>query len=291
MAKTFLRKISDIKIVWISLLVGMTLSSIMYVSNWIMLIHLGEWLSTYNHLDISFYYYTPIITWILLTIFFLRLEKHYAFNKLNLKQYLIWLVVLVLVLSPAIRTIDILLDFGIKYLVGMTQVSPWKILNDVWLVVLSSTPWAFFKILIIAALVYFLKAEKQQRHTLAVKTIEGFHQVIDINQIRYLQSEGNYVHINTEHGLVKIRATLKSLETQLGSAFFRIHKSTIVGHLHVKQLKHWRNGEYLVVMTDDKPLTSIRSFKDSIDQIKDLMAKHFAPEKHPQLETVRPTLA
>ncbi len=262
----------------------------MFVSNWLMLIHQGEQLSAYKLIDISFYYFVPLITWISITFLFLKIQKYRSQEKQKLAAYVVWLFILAIIASPVIRTIDILLDFSIKYLIGMTQSSPWEVLNDVWLVVFSSIPWAFLKIVIIAILVFFLK-EKRQKHVLPVKTIEGFHQVLNIHTILYLQSKGNYVTIYTLEGPHKIRTTLKDLESQLGTYFFRIHKSTIINSMYVKQLKHWRNGEYLLIMEDSKPLTSSRSFTKAIDHIKRAMEEKMVVAKRPESETVRPSVA
>lgn len=281
---------SDKEVYLWSISIGLGLSLITFVSNWLGLIHKGESLTVYQLFDISFYYFTPLVSWALLTIIAMRFLEHWIRRKGSLKGKILKLVSIVILLSPFVRVFDILVDFSLKNLFGLMHESPFKILNDVWLVVVFSSPTAAFKILVIISIVYFLKRQINQSTKLTLRTTDGAYHVIAINIIMYMQADGNYLNLKTNEGTFRIRNTLKSLEPSLGNHFFRIHKSTIVNSSFIKQLKHWRNGEYLLVMVDEKPLTSSKSYKSSIDEIKNQLSTTDGVESHPNSATIHPTL-
>lgn len=274
-----------------SLWIGIGLAIVQFLTNWLGMIHRGESPSAYQLFDISFYYFTPMLSWTLLTVGILRLVNKKVVSKEYLRKHLLQVLVAVLLLSPLVRMFDILVDYTLKNMLGMVSASPFKVLNDVWLVVLFSTPTAAFKILVVITIVVVFHHRSSDRTKLTIRLGNGTYRVIELDSICYLQSEGNYLKIQTMDESFRTRMTLKSLEIRLGKGFYRIHKSTIVNYQHIKQLKHWRNGEYLLVMSDDKPLTSSKSYKTTIDQIKNLMVTKDEVVSNPKSATVRPTMA
>ena len=193
-------------------------------------------------------------------------------------------------ISPFIRIFDILIDFTIKYLLGMIAVSPFKVLKDVWMVVVFSAPFAVFKLLVIIAIVFYFQRQYLTQSYLTIRTSNGTYHQVNPTSIQYIQADGNYLILvgNEEY---RIRNTLKSIIPTLGNDFYRIHKSTVINRSFVKQLKHWRNGEYLIVMSDDKPLTSSKSYKHAISQLKDFMRTNSRVAVHPNSATIHPTVA
>ncbi len=274
-----------------SMWIGLGLAIVQFLSNWLGLIHQNDSPTAYQLFDISFYYFTPMLSWTMLTIGSIRLAKRGLLSQGFLRKNVILILVAVLLLSPLVRMFDILVDYSLKNVLGMVRSSPFKILNDVWLVVLFSTPTAAFKILVILAITYVFHRKDSNALTLTVRSGSGMYHMIEWASICYLQSEGNYLMVHTMDESYRIRMTLKSLEARLGEEFHRIHKSTIINRQHIKQLKHWRNGEYLVIMSDDKPLTSSKTYKAAIDQIKGRMAANNPAAGNPKSATVRPTIA
>ena len=61
---------------------------------------------------------------------------------------------------------------------------------------------------------------------------------IDINEIRFIESYGNYIHIYTSNEKVTTKQTLTDFEKQLPlKAFIRIHKTYIVAYRHIKYME------------------------------------------------------
>lgn len=170
----------------------------------------------------------------------------------------------------------------------MINVTPWEVLNDVWLVILSSSPWASFKIIIVGGIVYYFSKDQLNQNQLSFKTSDGGLVKIDSSAIMYCTSDGNYVNLHSSKGCYRVRVTLKSLQSKLGSSFSRIHKSTIINEQFIRELRHWRNGEYLLIMQDDKPLSSSKGYKAEIQLIK---RKMVAQSPDPSLDRVHPSFS
>lgn len=86
-------------------------------------------------------------------------------------------------------------------------------------------------------------------------------------QVQYLEATGNYVTVHAQDQAHVLRSTLSQLARQLDpSQFLRIHRSLIVHTQHVKELRPWAHGEYLLTLHDGTHLTSSRSYSEEIQQ-------------------------
>jgi two-component system, LytTR family, response regulator len=85
--------------------------------------------------------------------------------------------------------------------------------------------------------------------------------VVDVADIRWIESEGNYVRLHTTADAHLHRETMKALEARLDpEEFLRIHRSIIVRIDRVKELRPWFHGAYIVVLSDGTELSSSRGF-------------------------------
>ncbi len=88
---------------------------------------------------------------------------------------------------------------------------------------------------------------------------------VDLQQVTYIEAEGNYVRIHTHEGDFLTREKISNMVDYLiGSDLIRIHRSTIVNRNHIKELRPWPTGEYVVLMNDGKELTLSRGFKEAL---------------------------
>lgn len=81
-------------------------------------------------------------------------------------------------------------------------------------------------------------------------------------EIDWMEAAGNYIkfHCGTETHL--IRETMNKLETQLDPrAFVRIHRSTIINIDRIKELQPWFNGDYKVILHNNRELTLSRGYR------------------------------
>jgi two-component system LytT family response regulator len=98
----------------------------------------------------------------------------------------------------------------------------------------------------------------------AVKSGGAIH-VVDVDDIDWVEADGNYVTIHAAGKTYLHRETLRSLEGKLDpERFARIHRSYIVSVDRVERLQPDRHGDYKVVMRDGTELTLSRTYRDDL---------------------------
>jgi two-component system, LytTR family, response regulator len=104
------------------------------------------------------------------------------------------------------------------------------------------------------------KEELLQR--IAVKTRHKVH-VIGVNEILYLEAEGDYVMIHTKEGNYLKEKTMKYFETHLEpEKFIRIHRSYIVNAEAIERIELYDKESYSVLLkTGDKLRASTSGYK------------------------------
>ena len=104
------------------------------------------------------------------------------------------------------------------------------------------------------------KEELLQR--IAVKTRHKVH-VIGVNEILYIEAEGDYVMIHTREGNYLKEKTMKYFESHLEPAkFIRIHRSFIVNAEAIERIELYDKESYLVLLkTGDKLKASTTGYK------------------------------
>jgi two-component system LytT family response regulator len=66
-----------------------------------------------------------------------------------------------------------------------------------------------------------------------------------------------------------LRETIKNLESRLDpDRFVRIHRSTIVNADHVREIRPWYTGEYVVVMQGGQELTLSRGYRANLPRLR-----------------------
>jgi two-component system LytT family response regulator len=67
--------------------------------------------------------------------------------------------------------------------------------------------------------------------------------------VDYFEAAGNYVRLHVKDRAYDIRATLRSLVTQLDPArFVRVHKSAIVNLDRIREVQPWFGGDYVAIL-------------------------------------------
>ena len=235
-------------------------------------LHAEVEISPYRVFDLSFYYFIPAFIWILLTPFVCRLAERFPLGKDNWRKIAARHLLFAMVLAPITRFGALLLDFSIKYLIGMTAQSPFAIVADVYLVGLASIPKDVVNYLLVIGIYSLWKqGQKVPVATKAQLSIRQGHQYMKLamSDIYWVQAAGNYALVFTADRSYRIRQTIKQLEKQLAPAGFqRVHRSFLINVQQVESLSHWRSGEYLIQMKNNKKLTSSRTYLPNIKKIK-----------------------
>jgi two-component system LytT family response regulator len=94
------------------------------------------------------------------------------------------------------------------------------------------------------------------------------HAFIDVDDVDWIDAQGNYVrlHVGTQAHLV--RHTMKEVEAQLAASdFVRIHRSCIVRVSRIGTVEATGEGEYRVTMRDGTRLESSRGYAARIREL------------------------
>jgi two-component system LytT family response regulator len=91
---------------------------------------------------------------------------------------------------------------------------------------------------------------------------------LPIDEIRWIESEENYVRICTGSESHLLRETIVHLESRLDpNSFLRVHRSTIVNLHYVKEVRNEPGGDASVVLTSGDKIAMGRSYKARIQKL------------------------
>jgi two-component system LytT family response regulator len=109
---------------------------------------------------------------------------------------------------------------------------------------------------------------KEYLSRLLVKTSKKMF-FVNIENIEWIESSGNYAKIVTSKDSHLIRSTLKYLEERLDpQKFVRVHKSTIVNISRIKELKQWFTGDYEILLKNGEKLKMSRNYREVLERFK-----------------------
>jgi two-component system LytT family response regulator len=116
----------------------------------------------------------------------------------------------------------------------------------------------------ILALLEELRAGSKYIERLVIKA-EGRVFFLDVDDIHYIEAEGNYVGVHNGQKSYLLRETISGLESQLDpKKFIRIHRSAIVKINKIKELQPWFHGEYRVILESGKQLMLSRNYRANL---------------------------
>jgi two-component system LytT family response regulator len=102
---------------------------------------------------------------------------------------------------------------------------------------------------------------------IAVKKAEHIT-FVDVKDIDWISSEGNYVKLHTKNKIHLLRETMDGIERKLDpQKFLRLRRSTIVRIEQIKELHPLFNGEFVVILKDDTKLSSSRRYRQNLNQL------------------------
>jgi two-component system LytT family response regulator len=119
----------------------------------------------------------------------------------------------------------------------------------------------------ILALLEELKAGSKYLERLVIKS-GGRVYFLEVDDIDWIEAEGNYVSVHTGKKSHLLRETISSLEAQFDpKKFLRIHRSSIVRIDRIKELQPWFHGEYRVILQDGTQLTLSRNYRENLQGV------------------------
>jgi two-component system response regulator AlgR len=92
----------------------------------------------------------------------------------------------------------------------------------------------------------------QQRRTHLCARMRGSLRLIPIEDVHYLQAEEKYVVVHHARGEDLIEESLKSLESEFGERFVRIHRNCLVARHEILELKRATDGHVQAILRHGK---------------------------------------
>lgn len=110
------------------------------------------------------------------------------------------------------------------------------------------------------------RSELKDRYAVRLLVPVNFReQLVPVEQIAWLEADGNHVKLHTQQGTLRPRMTLTTLEAQLDpSRFARVHRSHIINLDQVKEIQPWFHGDFRVVLHSGETVPLSRRFRDRI---------------------------
>lgn len=120
----------------------------------------------------------------------------------------------------------------------------------------------------LATLLEDLKPQAKYLERVVVKN-SGRVSFVNVEEVSWIEAAESYVRFHVGAGKsYLIRGAIGRLEAQLDPArFLRIHRSIIVSIKHVKEMRPLFHGDYEIVLTNGKKLTSSRSYRDKLQRL------------------------
>ena len=101
---------------------------------------------------------------------------------------------------------------------------------------------------------------------LVVKS-DGKIRFIPVEEIRWIESEANYVRLHTGAVASLVRDTLTNIQRSLDpSLFLRVHRTVIVNTREIKELAPWFNDELVAVLNDGTKLPVGRTYRKAVNE-------------------------
>ncbi|MEW6160826.1 MAG: LytTR family DNA-binding domain-containing protein [Verrucomicrobiota bacterium] len=119
----------------------------------------------------------------------------------------------------------------------------------------------------IKSLLEDLRSGGKKLERLAFKT-DGRVLFVRVEEIDWIEADGNYVHLHVGNTAHLLRETLTSLETQLDpEKFLRISRSILVNIDRIKELQSLFYGDFAVILRDGTRLTMSRNYRERLESL------------------------
>ena len=106
-------------------------------------------------------------------------------------------------------------------------------------------------------------------HRLAVRDLKRVR-FVDVDDIYWFESAGNYVHLHTKDKKHLIRQTLKNLESRLDPhRFVRVHRGAIVNLSQVKEILEKEYGDAIIALKNGARIPASRTHRQDIKRLLD----------------------
>ncbi|HLU25222.1 MAG TPA: LytTR family DNA-binding domain-containing protein [Longimicrobiales bacterium] len=95
---------------------------------------------------------------------------------------------------------------------------------------------------------------------------DGALRLIALQDVTWIEADGNYVRIHTNGHTFRIRTTLSALEQRLDpDQFARVHRSALVNLDRIAEISPWSYGDYLIRLEDGTRIKLSRYYRRNLE--------------------------
>lgn len=91
---------------------------------------------------------------------------------------------------------------------------------------------------------------------------------VRVDEVDWIDAEGNYVRLHTGKKSHLVRTTVSSLIGRLDpERFLRVHRSIIVNLARLREVQTYAKGSYILVLEDGTKLTSSATYREGVERL------------------------
>lgn len=95
----------------------------------------------------------------------------------------------------------------------------------------------------------------------------GRYLLLSLSRVSWIESDGNYLRLETGRDTYRVRGRIKDLEDRLDpERFMRIHRSFIVNLDHIREIVRGEHGELDVVVDSGDRLRLSRTYRPRFER-------------------------
>jgi two-component system LytT family response regulator len=96
----------------------------------------------------------------------------------------------------------------------------------------------------------------------------GRIQFVAVEEIDWIEAEGNYARLHAGRKVYDVRETLQALMEKLDPRdFIRIHRSTIVNAHRIREVQPWFQGSHIVLLQSGEELRMSRYQREAVERL------------------------
>ncbi|MBI2428578.1 MAG: response regulator transcription factor [Ignavibacteriales bacterium] len=116
----------------------------------------------------------------------------------------------------------------------------------------------------VADVIKLLQPQKKYPDRLTIRST-GKIVFVHVDDIRWIESDADYIHIHTPDRKYIVRETMNSMSLKLDpSRFARVHRSYIVKVDFIKELQRMHHGDFVALLKNGKTISISRRYKKNL---------------------------
>jgi len=229
--------------------------------------HFRDEITLLSAFEMSFFHWIPALLWTGFTPVIFMIYDKFPLNTSRIARSVVAHLIISVVAVVGLKILALSLDFTIKSYLGLIDTPILEVLMSVVWVIPASTFKEILLYWIAIVAIRLIGVNPRDSKTITVSNEHGLVP-LPIESIYWLESNKNYIDVHSESEKYRLRNSMGTIASELNpETFFRIHRSYIVNKAMIKTLKHWRRGEYLITLKNQKVLTSSRSFYANVKRL------------------------